>query len=266
MSKFIAKLMIRALSDMYSLGRKCILCDEYGLYKLADKRVKCKHCRGYYSLNKLRRDLHILYYLYLEVSARKTAKEMSLDYSVVHRAFMHFRKCILEYCINQAKKLNGEVELDETYFGGTRKGKRGRGANNKAIVFGILERKGRVYTFIVENVKAKTLLRQIRQKTEKGSVFYTDGFRSYASLKQYGKHNIIDHSKELVSGHNHINGIEGFWSFAKGRFHKYHGINKENYPLYVKEMEFRFNHRSENVYKLLIDICIKRRLFGAESH
>ena len=57
-------------------------------------------------------------------------------------------------------------------------------------------------------------------------MFYTDGWKSYANLEQYGKHNIIDHDKELDKNHNHINGIEGFWSFAKERFHKYHGISR----------------------------------------
>jgi len=65
---------------------------------------------------------------------------------------MKFRKQIAVYCNQEADKLNGELELDESYFGGKRKGNRGRGANNKAIVFGILERKGKVYTKIVENV------------------------------------------------------------------------------------------------------------------
>ena len=251
--------MKRGMSDMYFLGRKCIFCNKYGLYRLADKRVKCKHCKRYYSLKKLRRDLEILYYFYLEVSARKASKELDIDYGVVHRKFMQFRKLIAEHCNQEAKKLNGELEIDESYFGGKRKGNRGRGAANKAIVFGILERKGKIYTKIVENVSAETLMSEIKNKTKKGSVFYTDGWKSYASLEQYGKHNIIDHDKVLVDkNHNHINGIEGFWSFAKERFHKYHGIDKQNYPFYVKEMEFRFNNRNENVYKLLMNICVRR--------
>ena len=109
--------MKRVLSDMYFLGRKCILCDNYGLYRLADKRVKCKNCRKKYSLIKLRRDLELLYYFYLEVSARKTSNELRIDYGVVHRKFMQFRKAIADYCSSEAKKLNGELELDETYFG-----------------------------------------------------------------------------------------------------------------------------------------------------
>ena len=223
--------MKKVLSDMYFLGRKCIFCDKYGSYKLKDKRIKCKHCKKKYSLNNLQRDMQILYYFYLEISARKTAKELELNYRLVHRKFMQFRKAMANFCAKEAQKLNGELELDETYFGGKRKGKRGRGANNKAIAFGILERNGKVYTLIVENVQAETLMQAIQEKTNKGSVFYTDGFRSYNDLKQYGKHNVIRHDKdEFVKEKYHINGIEGFWSFAKERFHKYHGIDKKNYP------------------------------------
>ena len=252
--------MKRVLSDMYFLGRKCIFCNKYGLYKLKDKQVKCKHCKKYYSLKKLRRDLQILYYFYLEISARRAANELEINYNAVHRKFMQFRRKIADYCNQEAIKLNWELEIDESYFGGKRKGNRGRGARNKTIVFGILERKGKVHTVIVQDVSAKTLMSEIKNKTRKGSVFYTDGWKSYASLEQYGKHNIIEHDKELVDkNHNHINGIEGFWSFAKERFHKYHGISKTNYPLYIKEMEFRFNHRNINVYNLLMDICIVRR-------
>ena len=251
--------MKKVLSDRYFLGRKCIFCGKNKIYKLKDKRIKCKNCNKYYSLKKLKKDLIILYYFYLEISARRAANELNLEYKSVHKKFMQFRKLIGDYCNQEAKKLNGELELDESYFGGKRKDNRGRGAKNKAIVFGILERKGKIYTKIVENVSAETLMNEIKNKTNKGSVFYTDGWKSYASLEQFGKHNVIDHDKELVNNHNHINGIEGFWSFAKERFHKYHGISKINYPFYVKEMEFRFNNRNENVFKLLIDICIVRK-------
>ena len=149
----------------------------------------------------------ILYYFYLEISARKAAKELKLNYKTVQSRFMQFRKLIAVFCNKEAKNLNGEIEIDESYFGGKRKGQRGRGAKNKTIVFGILERKGKIYTKIVENVSAETLMNEIQNKTHKGSVFYTDGWKSYASLHQFGKHNIIDYEKELVDkNHNHIKG------------------------------------------------------------
>ena len=125
--------MIKGFARKYFEGKTCIFCGKYGLYKLKDKRVKCKYCKKYYSLKKLRRDLEILYYFYLEVSARKTSNELNINYKTVQSRFMQFRKCIANYCNSEAKKLNGELELDESYFGGKRKGNRGRGAKNKAI-------------------------------------------------------------------------------------------------------------------------------------
>ena len=256
--------MIKGVARKYFEGKNCLFCDKHGLYRLADKRVKCKHCKRRYHLPTLKKELQILYYFYLELSARKTAKELNINYRLVHRNFMKFRRNIFDYSEQQVKKMNGELELDESYFGGKRKGNRGRGANNKTIVFGILERNGSVYTKIVENVSAETLMEEIKNKTKKGSVFYTDGWRSYADLKQFGKHNIIKHNEDqFADGHNHINGLEGFWSYAKERFHKYHGINHANYPFYLKEMEFRFNHRNESIFNLLFDICV-RRLVGAK--
>jgi transposase len=253
--------MVRG-SAMYVHGRKCWFCGNYGLSRLADKRIKCKNCKKKYSLRKLQTDLKVLYYFYLEVSARKCAKEMRLDYETVAKRYTAFRKAIVEYSEQEFKKLRGLVEADESYFGGKRKGNRGRGAFNKQAVFGILERNGRVYTSVVPDVSAQTLFDHIKQRTRKGSVFYTDDFKSYKDLKQYGKHNRVKHSKTFGRGHNHINGIEGFWSFAKERFHKYHGINRANYPEYVKEMEFRFNHRHEQLYQLLVGVI---RQFGPKN-
>ncbi|MEK6848593.1 MAG: hypothetical protein AABX65_03090, partial [Nanoarchaeota archaeon] len=86
--------MKRVLSDRYFLGRKCIFCDKNRLYRLKDKRVKCKYCNKYYSLTKLKTEMIILYYFYLEISARRAAKELDLDYGAVHRKFMQFRKLI----------------------------------------------------------------------------------------------------------------------------------------------------------------------------
>ena len=248
---------------MYIHGRKCWFCGKYGLLRLGDKRIKCKNCSKKYSLRKLKRDLQVLYYFYLEVSARKCARELNLSYNTAATRYALFREAIVKYSEQEFRKLRGLVEADESYFGGRRKGNRGRGAFNKQAVFGILERNGRVYTAVVEDVSAETLFEHIKQKTRKGSVFYTDDFKSYKDLKQYGKHSRIKHSKSFGKGHNHINGIEGFWSYAKERFHKYHGINKANYLPYVKEMEFRFNHRKEAVYPLLIGVI---RQFGPKIH
>ena len=211
---------------------------------------------------RLRRDLQVLRYFALELSANRAASELGLSYKTVRSRYMFFRRKIAEHLEENFRKLRGELEIDETYFGGKRKGPRGRGARNKVVVFGILERNGIVYTTIVPNVKAPTLMSEIKAKTEKGSVYYTDDFKSYKSLKQYGKHHKINKQYTYAKGRTHINGLEGFWSFAKERFHKYHGIKKKNYPLYLKEMEFRFNNRNNNIFNKLIKIIYTK--FGAD--
>ncbi|MEA1925279.1 MAG: IS1595 family transposase [Candidatus Altiarchaeota archaeon] len=249
--------MAKKFTVKFLEGRKCIFCGSYGLYRLADKRVKCKSCRRVYSIKRLRRDLDILYHFYLEVSANKAATELDLSYNTVHNRYMFFREKIAEYLDSNFRKLSGELEIDESYFGGKRKGKRGHGALNKVVVFGILERNGKVYTTVVPDVSAETLMAEIKAKTEKGSVFYTDDFKSYKSLKHYGKHSKIKKTKAYAIGRTHINGIEGFWSFAKERFYKYHGIHKANYYLYLKEMEFRFNHRNFDIFKKMFEIIYR---------
>jgi transposase len=246
--------MVKKLSANILRGRKCTFCGSYSTYRLADGRVKCGKCRKRYSLSKLAKDLEILHYFALEISANRTSKELNLSYKTVSSRYMFFRERIAEYEERTFRKLGGELELDETYFGGKRKGKRGRGALNKAIVFGVLERNGKVYSTVVPDVTAATLMKEIEEKTEKGSVFYTDCFKSYGSLRRYGKHSRVNHEKTFGRGRNHINGLEGFWSFAKERFHKYHGIDRENYPWYLKEMEFRYNHRNVDIFKKMFEI------------
>ena len=151
--------------------------------------------------------------------------------------------------------LKGEVEADESYFGGRRKGNRGRGAKNKIPVFGILEGNGIVSVDIVPNVGAKTLLNMTIKKVRRGSIVYTDKFHSYDSLMFCGyRHLKVDHGKYFGSGKVYINGLEGFWSFAKERLIKFHGVSKQNFALYLKELEYRYNNRDKDLFVLFTNL------------
>ena len=137
---------------------------------------------------------------------------------------------------------DGSVELDGSYFGGHRKGKRGRGAAGKVAVFGILKRGGKVYTVVVENAKRETLLPVIKNKIMPDSIVYTDCLGSYDVSDVSGfTHQRINHSKLFADRQNHINGIENFWNQAKRVLRKYNGIDRKSFPLFLKECEFRFN-------------------------
>jgi transposase len=93
----------------------------------------------------------------------------------------------------------------------------------------------------------------------RGSIVYTDKWRRYDSLMFCGyKHLNIDHKHKFKQGMVYINGVKGFWSFAKERLIKHHGISKEKFLLYIKEMEWRYNHKDEDLFDLLT-----RYLLGA---
>lgn len=246
-------------------GRKCVFCGSFKVCKTRRGYLKCgrKSCGRQKSLKQLRREIAIITGFYQQQPAYRVAADLGVDYQAVTRVYQKLREAIYHMAELEGARLSGEIEIDEAYFGGRRKGKRGRGAAGKSIVFGLLERNGRVYTRVVEGVSAEELMEIIRRKTRKGSVYYTDKFRSYNSLKRWGKHHRVNHSKNLVDQRtkNHINGIEGFWSFAKHILYNYRGVSKYHFPMYLKEVEYRFNHRHENLFKLFLRIY-----FGYVSH
>ena len=242
----------------FSRGKKCIFCGSFKVSRTRRGYVRCrnKSCGKQKSLTQLRRELDILKGFYQVQPAYKLSHDLDLDYKTITRVYQQMREAIYHVAELEGTRLSGEIEMDESYFGGRRKGKRGRGAQGKSIVFGLLERDGRVYTRVVEGVSADELMTVIKKKTRKGSVYFSDKFRSYNSLKRWGKHHTVDHSKNMVDKRtkNHINGIEGFWSFAKHILYNYRGVSKYHFPMYLKEVEYRFNHRRDNLFKLLVSI------------
>ena len=137
----------------------------------------------------------------------------------------------------------GEIEVDESYFGGRRKGHRGRGAAGKIPVFGLLKRGGKVYTKIIPDASSATLFPIIERKVIPDSIVYSDCWRGYNVLDVSDfKHFRINHSKLFADKANHINGIENFWNQAKRHMRKFNGVPKENFGLFLKECEWRFNN------------------------
>ena len=201
----------------------------------------------------------LISYFALEVPATRAARVMSIHRHSAERVYQVIRRCLAREC-ELHSPLGGEVEADESYFGGRRKGARGRGASGKVPVFGLLKRNGKVYTRIVEDVSRKTLRQIIRKKVVPESVIYTDSFRSYDGLVLDGfKHFRINHQKAFaVSKRNHINGIENFWGYAKTKLKSYYGVSREHFYFYLKEMEFRFNNRKEPDLAALIKKTVRK--------
>ena len=191
-----------------------------------------------------KQQLRLLEFFVLEVTARSAANILGIQPNTAMLFYKKIRQVISHHVDLQAHEIfDGAVELDESYFGGARKGKRGRGAAGKVVVFGILKRGGKVFTKVVNDTKAITLMPLITRKVAPDSVVYTDCYRSYNALDVSDfHHHRINHSALFATGKNHINGIENFWNQAKRVLRKYNGIPKESFPLFLKECEFRFNY------------------------
>lgn len=165
----------------------------------------------------------------------------------VHRntaaLYFHRLRQLISQAVEDATPFAGEIEVDESYFGGTRKGIRGRGAAGKVPVFGILKRGGRVYTKIIPDIRSATLMRILKDRIVPDSIVFTDSLYSYNVLDVSAFHHVrISHSERFVEGRNHINGIENFWNQAKRHLRRFNGIPKEHFHLFLKECEWRFNN------------------------
>lgn len=157
--------------------------------------------------------------------------------------YFHRLREIIYQATEDETPFSGEIEVDESYFGGRRKGMRGRGAAGKVPVFGLLKRGGKVYAKVIPNAKGKTLKAIMDNKIVPDSIVYSDTFSSYNVLDVAEfKHYRINHSKLFADRRNHINGIENFWNQAKRHMRKFNGVPKENFPLFLKECEWRFNN------------------------
>lgn len=175
-------------------------------------------------------------------TARTAADLMGIHRNTVVRFFHKLRVKIALKQQHRSEQFCGKIELDESYFGGTRKGKRGRGAAGKVAVFGILKRGGKVYTQVILDAKTDTLMPIIRQKIEPDSIVYTDCWRAYNALDvSEFKHYRINHSHLFAQKQNHINGIENFWNQAKRHMRKFNGVPRQHFNLFLKECEWRFN-------------------------
>ena len=198
----------------------------------------------------------------LDLTAIQISEISHLNRNTVNRLVRLIRQRMADLSEEQAR-LAGIIEVDESYFGPHRiRGKRGRGASEKTIVFGLHKRGGCVFTQIVPNCSKAALQKVIRGKVDL-EVIHSDGWPAYDGLVDLGyeKHFRVHHgANEFARGKNHINGIESFWSYAKHRLKKFHGWQKDAFYLHLKECEFRFNHRNKDMYQVLLREFRKRPL------
>jgi transposase len=263
----------------------CPRCDAARpLYRLAEGRWRCGACRGaaagaytfavrtgtWAGCSRVPAVtwLWLVKLFELELTARQAAVQTGVSYPTALAVFTTLRRMLLAQEGRDSPEfglLRREVEADESYFGPRRARRsrgdpknRGRSTPHKTPVFGILERHGRVEVTVVPNCSAETLLRETLKTVKRGSLVYTDKWSGYDTLTFCGYRRLsVDHGQRFARGKVHINGLEGFWSYAKAKFIKHHGVSPERFPLYLYEWQFRYNHRQADLFDLLLDMSLK---------
>ena len=190
------------------------------------------------------------YAMYLFTTTRHgvPAKELQRQLGVSYPTAFRMAHLIREYMgkVDGEPPLTGHVEVDETYVGGKRSGKRGRGAAGKTVVFGMLERDGEIYTKVVPDASRKSLIPEITRQIPEGTRISSDEWRPYRILKALGyNHTTVDHGcKQWADGDTHVNTLEAFWSMLKRSIRGTHiHVSPHYLPKYLGEFEFRYNRR-----------------------
>jgi len=248
-------MLVSARKRQYNSSKFKTSLTEYDILEKVISRIKNKYIYRSRITGAKFRQVAMLFAM--DIAAVQTAG-LTCSRNTINSLYAAMRHRIAAYS-EAHSPVEGEIEVDESDFGPRRiKGKRGRGAGSKAIVFGLFKRNGKVYTEIIPDCKNHTLSRIIRDHAEIESVIYSDGRRGYDGLVDLGyeKHFRVNHGdNEFSKGDgNHINGIEPFGVMPSTASIKLKGIKKDKFYFHLKETEFRFNARGQNLYLILLKL------------
>lgn len=222
-------------------GRKCYACQYcgYQLHPLADT-----------IFHKSETSLKSWFYaIFLFANSKNgvSAKELQRQTGVTYKTGWRMAKQIRRLFSNPKKKLSKTVEVDETYIGARKPGKRGRGAAGKTAILGMVQREGRVITHVIGSHKVADIIPLVQKNVRAGSTVMTDELQAYNPLGKLGyTHKRVNHlSKKYVEGEIHTNTIEGFWSQLKRSLNgTYHAVSTKYLPSYVDEFSYRYDLRN----------------------
>jgi len=246
-------------------ARFCIRCKTRKIYRIRRDRYRCSQCGYEFSdftgrwINKvklpLRNWLWLIKLFEMETSARKASQQLGISYPTIYKAFHLIRQSIIAHSGSGDLFLENEIKPGEAGFENRLEANHTEGSKTGFVVFGIRERRGLVKVEPLQNFNAETVPNLTVKTAGGGSIVYTDRWESYDGL-------IFRRSKRFTAdGGNRMSGndidmdkgVEGFGSYARKRMYKFHGVSEDKFPLYLKEMEFRYNHRHASIFDTLVE-------------
>jgi transposase len=243
--------------------RFCIRCRTRRLYRIRRDRYRCSDCGYEFSdfagrwINRVKLQakdwLQLIKLFELETPARRASQQIGISYPTVLKTFCCIRQSIVAHGQDGDHLLKEEIETDGRFGDRQDKARSHKESHGRIPVFGIIEQDGRVRAEVLRDIRAENILNLTIEKVHWGSIVYTNKFRGYNGLLFCGYKDLrVDDNLGFTKGDVYINGCHDFWNFTKERMSKFHGVSKEKFPLYLKEMEFRYNHRHEPIFDTLI--------------
>lgn len=243
--------------------RFCIRCKNGKISAIRRQRYRCKSCKYEFSdrtgrwigqLNISAKNwLWIVKLFELEISAERASRQLSLCYPTVLKAFEVIRQSFFSLNHEQTPMPKNRMDAAVSEFSIPVRGVHLPDYAGKIPVFGILERDGIAHVEWIPDITPETLLNTSIQQVKRGSIIYTDQFRGFDALIFYaGRSSKKEPSKPISSAKIYIDGLKGFWTFAKDKLINHPGLRRSYFPSYLKELEFRYNHRHVSLFELMI--------------
>lgn len=243
----------------------CPRCASPTVYALADGRLRCGGCRYTFHdftgrwLNmgglSCRDWLRLLKLFELELTTMKMVSQLRLAYNTIYKAVTALRFAILAQALDAPQLLAGAYGERLGFVQGRLRMER---SETEVIpVFGLMDRHGWIFADFLPHISPEDIFhfnRSFHLGVERmGNLVYTDRYQRYDALVFCGHAGLPYHYFQRRPRKVHVDALKGgFWNYAKPRLARYNGVTSRRFPLYLKELEFRFNHRDEDIFPLLV--------------
>jgi transposase len=239
---------------------KCPRCNGTRFWTLSSGQQRCAQCRltrkfkrSYWQATRIPPYWkgRLVEYFCLGVPAHRLRHQVPFDRKTVQRWFGILREVVYRHQVLEWQRLSRHTEPDGTASCSARPGSMAWETDDPCVVFGIFHRNGAVWAVPAGDQSVGTTVPLIRETEGAGCLFYADDRHAYTFLAIRGNHVVVRKRKDRAGSEDAGSEIEGFWSHAKRWLRHYRGVPKSHFHLYLKEIEWRFNHRNENLVKLL---------------
>ena len=245
----------------------CPNCEHDDFYLLSRYRLKCKKCRREFRplantkfslLNiKFSNWLMLIKLFELGFVARQACQEVAISYKTTLKAYRILRGVIIDVLSCHDPLLKSAIKMIEEDSNGVDGKKHTRNNGDSTVIYGLIEMNKNVKVDVITDIDIDMLMNDELKKVKKGSIIYTDKCKGYDCLICCGVPCEFDsHFQGFVDQKVYVDTVDGFWQYAKDRLNRHKGVTQKKFIYYLKEMEWRYNHKNQNLFDLIINYLL----------